>query len=171
MMEIKLPVLPGETSLRSAMAVLHAVQRSALVTLRNGDPVLIKASAIVRTANHGGTTLADVDGVPVATDVAPLQQFDRWRQSATVRESPRDYDLGADTAAFRDVFANNASSDFVLSSLAAGRALVVTRHEGIGGPLTSAPQDCYCTNDENHRIDNGPPPSCAMVDGDVIECI
>lgn len=170
MMEIKLPVLPGETSLRAAMAVLHGVQTSALITLRNGDPVLIKASAIVRAANHGGSTLADVDGLPVA-NFAPLQQFDRWRRSAIVRESPRDYDLGADTEDFHHVFAINASSDFVLSSLDAGRALVVTRHEGIGGPLTSAPQDCYCTNDETHRIDNGPPPSCAMVDGDVVECI
>jgi len=170
MMEIKLPVLPGETSLRSAMAVLHAVQTSGLVTLRNGDPVLIKASAIVHAANHGCGTLADVDGVPVTTDVAPLQQIDRWTRSATVRESARDFDLGSDTEVFGGVFATNESSDFVLSSLDAGRALVVTRHEGLGMPLAAAPQDCYCTNDESHRIDGGPPPSCAMCSNHV-ECI
>jgi hypothetical protein len=171
MMEITLPVLPGETALRSAMAVLHGVRASGLITLRNGDPLLIKASAIVRAANHGGSTLADVDGVPVTTEVAPLQQSDRWTRSATVRESARDFDLGSDTEVFGGVFATNGSCDFVLSSLDAGRALVVTRHEGLGIPLAAAPQDCYCTNDESHRIDGGPPPCCAMSEGDIVECI
>jgi hypothetical protein len=147
MMQILLPVLSGETELRDAMSALRVAHRSALITMRNGVPVLIKASAIVHGVNEARRTLEELPGLGVAFTTGPT--YDRFASKP----------FGLDQ--FQEVFAQSPHN-YAISIVVADSALVVTRHEGIGGQAEAAPQDCYCTNDDEHPVNFGPPPHCTM---------
>jgi len=88
MREIDLPVFPSNTPLSSAMATMHALGRSAAVTLSGGKLKLIGARNIVIAASTGKETLDRIGGAQVVvTERSPLARGQSWTMTKAVQLS------------------------------------------------------------------------------------
>jgi hypothetical protein len=171
MKEIELPVLPADTPLHSAMATLHAVNRSAVVTVQNDDVFLIHAWSIVSAANHGGRVLSDVVRDVISTGLIKIQKqpLRRWARTKTLPNAALEFAF--DDPRYDNFFKVATTVNFALSSLGPGRALIVTRSELDAEPAEAAPRDCYCSVNATHPVGGGPPPKCTISNTDIVDCL
>jgi hypothetical protein len=156
MKDIALPVLPHDTPLRTAVAVMHASQRSAVVTTIDETFWLIRAGDVFKAASSTlGKTIGELRGVQISTDAAATCVTRsgglEWR--VTEDTAPMGVPMApfrsSDWGRFSSVF-NATNHDYALDRLGVGTATVITRSEDFETDLNTGPLDCYCEGPRQH---------------------
>jgi hypothetical protein len=151
---IDLPVLPEDLPLLQALAYLHDVRRSALVTAIGGTPVILDAESLL-AGGYNATTLLGA--------IAPV-----WTTAALPHGR---IENDADQAMLR---AELATTDAVagIVTIARGAATIVTIAESVAERMLTQIAYCRCTGPDGHVVAPGrsATPGFCDFDGAALDC-
>ncbi|HEV7922161.1 MAG TPA: hypothetical protein VGR02_15355 [Thermoanaerobaculia bacterium] len=171
MRQIELPTLPQDATLVSALAAMHASDRSAVVTVgKYGEVRLVRALQLHRAMKSGVATLGEVDGAIVIDTpvVAPKCEPRLGVKWYTTEEQLHGGNFDPNVIDAR--FGNALPCDYALRSLSIGRAVIVTMEEGLSYALEGGPGACYCTDPRWQHKAKPTDHLCPFGDQSIVEC-
>jgi chaperonin GroEL len=140
-----LPLLPAESSLRSALEAMRSHQKSAVVRQAGSKFDLFKAGEIFWGLAHQVASLSGLTSSLPAHNLSP-NEIAQW--ALNISSPPA-------TRRKYENFLDSVGLTYAVIKATQGTAIVVTRHEynevGYGGP-----KDCYCLGPDHHDF---PPPT------------